>query len=74
MTACVCAACVCVHGLYGPLYSLTFAFSEAGSLPVREVWEGVGRSEGRVGGEKKRNKKVRNEGRTAAESQHELFK
>ena len=41
MTACVCAACVCVHGLYGPLYFLTFAFSEAGSSPVREMWEGV---------------------------------
>ena len=61
-----------MHVFHGPMYFLTFALSEAGSVPVREGDTGgcrvVGGREGRVGGEKKWKKTVRKEGRAAAGS------
>ena len=49
--------CVCVHVLYGPRYSLTFALSEAGSLPVQIGT--VGRDEVEWGGGRRREEEVR---------------
>ena len=59
---CGVCVCVCVHVLYGPRYFLTFALSEAGSLPVQigtvgEMrWSRGGEKEGGRGETCERNK------------------